>query len=146
LKNGQKFDLGVTVLEVVHTPGHTPGSIVLIDRAKGICYSGDSFGSGQVWMQLEPHVSMKIYAASCQKMEKLMNGGITKVYCGHYPYVKKAFDKTYISNMRKLAEQLSKGVALEAEDYPMDFGGGARKPKMVSLGEASIVYNSEKIN
>lgn len=62
LKDGQKFDLGGTVLEVVHTPGHTPGSIVLLDRATGNCFSGDSFGSGQVWMQLEPHVSMKIYA------------------------------------------------------------------------------------
>ena len=146
LKDGQKFDLGGTVLEVVHTPGHTPGSIVLIDRATGNCFSGDSFGSGQVWMQLEPHVSMKIYAASCQKMEKLMNGVIAKVFCGHYPYAKKAFDKTYISNMRQLAEQLSKGVALDAEDYPMHIGVGASKPKMVSLGEASIVYDSENIN
>lgn len=75
-----------------------------------------------------------------------MNEGITKIYCGHYPYVKKAFDKTYISNMRQLAAELSKGAALETEDYPTHIGIGAPKPKMVSLGEASIVYDSEKIN
>jgi glyoxylase-like metal-dependent hydrolase (beta-lactamase superfamily II) len=146
VKDGEKFDLGGTTIEALFTPGHTPGSIVLLDRKTGNCYSGDAFGSGQVWMQLQPHVSMATYAESCRKMEALMDNGITKIYCGHYPYVKKAFDKTYITDMRQLAEELSKGAAPEGKPYPVKVGIGTQNPMITTKGSASIVYDPEKIN
>jgi Zn-dependent hydrolases, including glyoxylases len=146
VKDGEKFDLGGTTIEALFTPGHTPGSFVLLDRATGNCYSGDAFGSGQVWMQLEPHVSMAIYAQSCKKMEALMDKGITKIYCGHYPYMKKAFDKTYMTNMRELAEELSKGTAQDAKPYPTKLPVGAKNPMIVTKGSASIVYDPDHIN
>jgi len=146
VSDGQKIDLGGTTIEVVWTPGHTPGSIVLLDRSTGNCYSGDAFGSGQVWMQLAPHVSMKIYAESCRKMEALMDKGITKIYCGHYPYVKKAFDKAYMTDMRQLAEELSKGIAPEGQPYPIKLPVGTQNPMITTKGEANIVYDPENIN
>ena len=146
VSDGEKFDLGGTTIEVFFTPGHTPGSIVLLDRKSGNCYSGDAFGSGQVWMQLLPHVSMAVYAESCRKMEALMDNGISKIYCGHYPYVKKAFDKTYMTDMRQLAEELSKGTAPEGEPYPIKVGIGTQNPMITTKGGASIVYDPEKIN
>ena len=146
VKDGEKFDLGGTTVEALFTPGHTPGSIVLLDRAAGNCYSGDAFGSGQVWMQLLPHVSMATYAESCRTMEALMDKGITKIYCGHYPYVKKAYDKTYITEMRQLAERLSKGTAPEGKPYPTKVGIGTQNPMITTIGSASIVYDPEKIN
>ena len=144
--DGYKFDLGGTTLEVLFTPGHTPGSIVLLDRKAGNCYSGDAFGSGQVWMQLLPHVSMAIYAESCRKMEALMDKGITNIYCGHYPYVKSAFGKSYMTEMRQLAEELSKGNAPKGEPYPIKVGIGTQNPMITTKGGASIVYDPEKIN
>jgi len=39
--DGDIFDLGGTCLEVVHVPGHTYGSIALIDRDNRACYTGD---------------------------------------------------------------------------------------------------------
>ena len=41
LKEGQIFDIGCRVLEVLHCPGHSPGGIVLLDRANGILFSTD---------------------------------------------------------------------------------------------------------
>ncbi|CAN5813798.1 MBL fold metallo-hydrolase [soil metagenome] len=41
LQEGQIFDLGNRVLEVLHCPGHSPGGIVLLDRADGILFSTD---------------------------------------------------------------------------------------------------------
>jgi len=146
VNDGEKFDLGGTTIEAFFTPGHTPGSIVLLDREKGNCYSGDAFGSGQVWMQLQPHVSMAIYAESCRKMEALMDHGITKIYCGHYPYVKKAFDKSYMTEMRTLAEQLSQGTAPEGKPYAVKVPVGAQNPMIVTNGNASIVYDPDNIN
>ena len=41
-EDGQVFDLDGTQLEVVAVPGHTWGSIVLLDRAARVVYSGDA--------------------------------------------------------------------------------------------------------
>ncbi|MCR5796110.1 MAG: MBL fold metallo-hydrolase [Solobacterium sp.] len=39
---GHVFDLGDRTLEVFHTPGHTPGSVSLLDRKNRILFSGDA--------------------------------------------------------------------------------------------------------
>ncbi len=141
VNDGDIFDLGDTKIEVVHTPAHTPGSIVLLDRAAGNCYSGDAFGSGLVWLQLKPPAPIKTYTQSCKKMEALMDKGITKIYCGHYPYVKKAYDKAYITDMRLLAEELDMGTAPEGKPYPIKASIGGDNPMITTLGTASIVYD-----
>ena len=41
LNEGDRIDLGGRVLDVWHTPGHSPGGIVLIDAANGILFSTD---------------------------------------------------------------------------------------------------------
>ena len=142
---GYVFDLGGKKIEVSHMPAHTPGSIVLLDRKAGSCYSGDAFGSGQVWLQLRPYAPMKTYIQSCIKMEKLMDKGITKIYCGHYPYVKKAYDKKYITQMRTLAEAIVNGTAPKAIPHTQKVSIGSDNPMMVTLGEATIVFDPEHI-
>jgi len=145
VKDGEIFDLGGTKIEVAHMPAHTPGSIVLLDRKAGICFSGDAFGSGQVWLQLRPFAPMKTYISSCKKMERLMDEGITKIYCGHYPYVKKAYNKQYITEMRTLAEALVNGTAPKATPHPQKVSIGCENPMMVTQGEATIVFDPEHI-
>jgi glyoxylase-like metal-dependent hydrolase (beta-lactamase superfamily II) len=141
VKDGDIFDLGGTKIEVSHMPAHTPGSIVLLDRNAGICYSGDAFGSNHVWLQLKPLSPMQTYVNSCLKMEKLMDSGITKMYCGHYPYVKKPYDKSYITTMRQLAEGLVNGTAPEAQPYPTK--AGCANPMSVTKDLATIVFDPE---
>src|SRR5512133_3667779 len=73
VKDGDIFDLGGRKIEIKEMPAHTPGSIVLLDRKSSGCFSGDAFGSGQVWLQLRPFSPMATYVASCKKMEDLMD-------------------------------------------------------------------------
>ena len=52
LKNGDIIDLGDRKLEVVHTPGHSPDSICLLDRTDGLLWTGDMFYPGPIYLHL----------------------------------------------------------------------------------------------
>jgi hydroxyacylglutathione hydrolase len=81
LKDGQIIDLGGRTIEVVFTPAHTPGSTTFIDKAAGYGFSGDSFGSGNLLLQ----VDFTTLLATCQKLSALMEkSGIKFLYPGHY--------------------------------------------------------------
>ena len=147
IKEGHVFDLGGIKYETYLMAGHTPGSIVLVDSKAGDCFSGDAFGSGQVWLQLEPHVPMTTYLESCERMEKIMQSGVDKIWCGHYPYLKSHLDIEYIKKMKNLAKRLASGDQEGARPAmlppAMKFEG---KPMMLADGNVIIVYNSENIN
>ena len=48
LSHGQVLDLPGVSLQVIHTPGHTPGHVCLLDEAEGVLYSGDQLFAGSV--------------------------------------------------------------------------------------------------
>ena len=50
VKEGERFDLGGRVLDVIDAPGHTPGSICLLDRENRILFSGDTVSYGPVFL------------------------------------------------------------------------------------------------
>lgn len=41
IEDGDRLELGDRTLEVVHTPGHSPGHVAVLDRDAGILYGGD---------------------------------------------------------------------------------------------------------
>lgn len=146
INDGHVFDLGERKIMVSHMPGHTPGSIVLLDEKAGNCYSGDAFGSGQVWCQLAPFSPMKTYAASCKKMQDIMDKGIRNILCGHYPYIKQALSRSYIDDMYQLALMIDEGSQPSPSPHPTKIPGiGAKNPMMSTIGQATIVYDPEHI-
>jgi glyoxylase-like metal-dependent hydrolase (beta-lactamase superfamily II) len=52
LKDQDQIDLGGRVLEVLHTPGHSPDSICLLDRDARLLFTGDMFYTGQIYTYL----------------------------------------------------------------------------------------------
>lgn len=46
LENGQELKIGGMSLKVIHTPGHTPGSICLYAEKESILFSGDTLFAG----------------------------------------------------------------------------------------------------
>ena len=50
LKDGDLIDLGGTVLEVLHIPGHTHGSIAFLNREDRYLIPGDSVSYAEVYM------------------------------------------------------------------------------------------------
>ena len=50
IREGDVIDLGGRELEVIHLPGHTPGSIALLDRTARVLISGDPIQDGRIFM------------------------------------------------------------------------------------------------
>lgn len=81
LKDGEKIDLGGRVIEVIFTPGHTPGSVSFFDKDKGYGFSGDAFGSGNLLV----FTNFTILKNTCDKVIPYLEKNKIKVmYPGHY--------------------------------------------------------------
>ncbi|MBR1781195.1 MAG: MBL fold metallo-hydrolase [Oscillospiraceae bacterium] len=50
LEDGQRFDLGGRTLEVIHVPGHSAGSVALLDRENRLLFSGDTVMTQPVFL------------------------------------------------------------------------------------------------
>ncbi len=141
IAEGDRFDLGGRVLEVVGMPGHTPGSVVLMDRAAGICYSGDALGSGQAWLQVEPTAPVSLYLASVRRMQRETERGITKIYCGHYPYQRRPLGAAYLADMAALARSILDGKPMNNAPFTVESPLNCADPQVAFCGSASIVYD-----
>lgn len=80
LRDGDKIKMGDTVLEVIHTPGHTLGSICIL--GKDFILTGDTiFKHGYGRTDIEGG-SWRDLDNSLKKLKELLKPG-TKVYPGH---------------------------------------------------------------
>ncbi len=67
VREGEVFELGGRQLEVVLIPGHTPGSIALLDRQNKILIIGDSVSAANIYM-FGPGRNMAAYIDSMQRI------------------------------------------------------------------------------
>lgn len=73
LKHLELIDLGGRVLEVHHTPGHTPGSMCLFDRKHKILFSGDVYYPGMLYAD-NSDSDLEIYRNSADYLAMLAPG------------------------------------------------------------------------
>lgn len=50
IKDGEVIELGNRPLKIVHIPGHTKGSVAIIDVKNRVLYAGDSVQKGHIYM------------------------------------------------------------------------------------------------
>lgn len=85
LKEGDKIETGGMELEVIHTPGHTPGSICLYDRKSKILFSGDTLFSDGIGRSDTPGGNEEDLFKS---IEKVMGLEINTLLPGHGDWIK----------------------------------------------------------
>jgi glyoxylase-like metal-dependent hydrolase (beta-lactamase superfamily II) len=71
LHDGDNIELGDRTLEVIHTPGHSPDSICLIDRDNRLFWTGDSFYPAPIYIYSSTK-SLNMFIKSFQKMVNLI--------------------------------------------------------------------------
>ena len=129
LNEGDVIDIGTRCFEIFHIPGHTPGSIALLDRENRIIITGDSVSSGPVFMFGETR-NLDSYMASLKKLIS-MGSSFDTVYPSHGEF---PLEKCQIEENLKAAEKLKAGE-LTPTDPPFPIPA-----KMYSSGSASFFY------
>lgn len=90
---GDLIDTGDRSFEVIHLPGHSPGSIGLWEASTGTLFSGDAIYDGPLLDQL-PESDIDDY---CATMERLLPLPVTVVHAGHDP----SFDRPRLHELAR---------------------------------------------
>ncbi|MBP3704165.1 MAG: MBL fold metallo-hydrolase, partial [Clostridia bacterium] len=129
IKDGDIIDLGGVEIEVAELNGHTPGSVVFIDRTHNCMFTGDALG---LWMQVPMALPISEYKAQLVNLQKkLQQPGYTELafFGGHKwqeggerpgeAYIPNSYEK--VEDMIHLCNLLLTD-SIEYTPYPMNFG------------------------
>ncbi len=93
--------------EVIHTPGHTAGSICLFDRAKGILFTGDTVFASTIGRVDFPNSDPDAMAKSLAELGKLP---VKQVFPGHGdPFDAPTFKKVVKTSVADFEKQMEEG-------------------------------------
>ena len=81
VQDGDVFDLGGVQIEAIAVPGHTVGTMVYLDRARRVLYSGDACNANTL-LGLPCSTTVETYAKSLDHLATYLKG-IDKFYGGH---------------------------------------------------------------
>ncbi|MCY1484185.1 Hydroxyacylglutathione hydrolase [compost metagenome] len=79
LRDNDVLDLGDRHFEVLHLPGHSPGSIALFEEATGTLFSGDVIYDGELLADI-PGACLDDYVRSLERLRELP---VRVVHAGH---------------------------------------------------------------
>jgi glyoxylase-like metal-dependent hydrolase (beta-lactamase superfamily II) len=116
VKDGQIIDLGGRELEVIHTPGHQPSCIMLLDRENHLLFTGDMFYPGPMYCMFSDS-SFPDYVKSIRKAVNIAEeNGVEQVYTSHN------LPTASTEDLRRFADFLERIEAGEITDYQIEDG------------------------
>ena len=129
---GDEIDLGNRKLKIIHLPGHTPGSIAVLDEKYRVLISGDPIQEhGRIFMFGERR-NMRDYILSLEKLEK-RTGEFDEIWPSHADI---PIDPGCIRKLRDGAQSILNG---EAEGHQVEFFG--QQITVYDLGFTTFLCN-----
>ena len=128
LSDGEVIDLGGREIEVLHTPGHTSGSVTFFDKEHHYGFSGDAFGSTNLLLFAGPFSTL--INTTSRTAEYMQKNGIEKLYPGHY-HGDNPETLQRVLDEKKMSEEVLKGKRKGTKDpsatnglnsYLLDYG------------------------
>lgn len=115
LREEEIIRLGGVELEVILLPGHTPGSIALLDRKRRILFSGDSVKDNPIYM-FGPGRSLPVYLDSLRRLCS-MRDSFDSILPSHGDML---IDKNILNDLAEGAELLLNGKlsGVDADNLP----------------------------
>lgn len=80
VEDGHVFDLGGRLVKVIYTPGHTHGSISLLDEETGYLFTGDNVMSGMTALHEWNASTLSEFKATLERIKAL---NPARIYTGH---------------------------------------------------------------
>lgn len=122
VNDGDILDLGGRILEMIAIPGHTAGSIAILDAAARTLYAGDSVQDGHVFM-FGAHRRPAEFAASLEKLAAAKHRfdiirpahGTPEIPAGYVDKVAAAWAKVLAGEITPAEEQLHGNTVLTYE-------------------------------
>jgi glyoxylase-like metal-dependent hydrolase (beta-lactamase superfamily II) len=108
LVDGDRVDLGDRVLDVMHTPGHSPDSICLMDAANGLLFGADTVCTGPLYAHLADS-NLDDYSRSVERVAELADD-LRWVMVHHYGRV--IAEPSLLTEIAVGFERLADGSAL----------------------------------
>lgn len=137
LSEHQIFDLGGRSLEVLFTPGHTPGSVVFLDRKNKFLFAGDSVVSTPILIFDTYSSTVKEYAEGLKKLDK---EDFELIFPGHFI---RPIGKAILHDLITCADKIVEGTATPE---PIDFSHMSSEPAVLyKYGKGNIAYNDKHI-
>lgn len=106
IKDGDVIDLGNRPLEMIHIPGHTFGSIAILDENNRTLYAGDSVQKGHIYMFGDKR-SPEQYGASLDRLLAMEN----RYDCIYASHDEPLLPADYTAKVKNAWEQVQKGEA-----------------------------------
>lgn len=137
--DGYALDLGNRVVRFLTTPGHTPGSLCLLDERTGTLFTGDTYVPheywGPMWLHISHSTKLSVYLDSLRKMAA---SGAVRMLSGHgeHGFIDAAALTPYIVLIGDIIAGRKRGEPLETF-----IGEGL----FIGCGDSSIVYSEDKL-
>jgi glyoxylase-like metal-dependent hydrolase (beta-lactamase superfamily II) len=138
VEEGYVFDLGDRKIEVISVPGHTPGSICLIDRNNKQLFTGDNDNT-HVWLFLDVSAPVEKYM---QSLEHLMTYGkdFNKLFIGHG----EPMGNDYLDEIHTCVENILNGKC-EPASYKNGVSLGFGEAVQCTYKRALVAYREDKL-
>ncbi len=81
INDGDQIEIGNHIFSIIHTPGHSPGSLCLYCAKENVLFSGDTLFAGSIGNLSFPTCQPDLMWPSLTKLSQLPSK--TKVYPGH---------------------------------------------------------------
>ena len=104
LKGGEAIDLGGRVLEIVHTPGHSLGGVVVVDRSNGLLFTTDVAYLAPLYAYA-PSANVAVYRNSLALLESIASD----MRLALPSHDQTPFDPAKISEMRQAFDDILAG-------------------------------------
>lgn len=132
--DGDLFNLGDRWIKVIETPGHTPGSICLLDISNKLLFAGDN-NNGLVWLWLPGCLPLSKYLATLEKQVEKMSE-FTTIFPGHGDPLPAGFILDQVACVKSILDG-----TCQSEPYEHYSGN----PRVCAFGQAKVAFNPENL-
>ena len=134
-----RYDLGGREVIILHTPGHTPGSISVIDPYSKIAFVGDFINPWDTWLGLDESTSVETYLKSLIYLKtEIKKYGINKLYSGHNEF---KMPIEYVDEYIELCKKIMEDKNLKAKKKDK----GICRGYLSKYKRAKLIYRRDKI-